>query len=219
MVQTDLERLGTFSCSDGRLNKLHGIVDWSFRGNACEVPTDCPQREKAGWTGDWQLFVPAAAYLYDVAGFSRKWLNDVRADQWEDGVIVNISPSPGTGVTVAEFMAFTNGSAGWGDAIVMVPWEIHLATGDTVILEENWDAMNRWLGFVRRSAEGNRHLARAALRPPQRNTSSSSGIPASISGNGWNQVARPRTFLPPGRWTTALWPPRSTGTPPPSWPR
>ncbi|WP_436064036.1 family 78 glycoside hydrolase catalytic domain [Arthrobacter sp. LjRoot14] len=165
MVQTDLERLGTFSCSDGRLNKLHGIVDWSFRGNACEVPTDCPQREKAGWTGDWQLFVPAAAYLYDVAGFSRKWLNDVRADQWEDGVIVNISPSPGTGVTVAEFMAFTNGSAGWGDAIVMVPWEIHLATGDTVILEENWDAMNRWLGFVRRSAEGNRHLARAALRP------------------------------------------------------
>ena len=70
MVQTDLERLGTFSCSDGRLNRLHEIVEWSFRGNACEVPTDCPQREKAGWTGDWQLFVPTAAYLFDVAGFS-----------------------------------------------------------------------------------------------------------------------------------------------------
>ena len=129
MVQTDLERLGTFSCSDSRLNKLHDIVDWSFRGNACEVPTDCPQREKAGWTGDWQLFVPTATYLYDVAGFSRKWLNDVRADQWDNGVIANISPSPGPDVTSAEFMAFTNGSAGWGDAIVMVPWEIYLATG------------------------------------------------------------------------------------------
>ena len=164
MVQTDLEPLGTFNCSDRRLNKLHEIVDWSFRGNACEVPTDCPQREKAGWTGDWQLFVPAAAYLYDVAGFSRKWLNDVRADQWDNGVIVNISPSPGPAVTGAEFMAFTNGSAGWGDAIVMVPWEIHLATGDTVILEENWDAMNRWLGFIRRTAEGNRHPARAAAQ-------------------------------------------------------
>jgi alpha-L-rhamnosidase len=164
MVQTDLERLGTFSCSDGRLNKLHAMVDWSFRGNACEVPTDCPQREKAGWTGDWQLFVPTAAYLYDVAGFTRKWLNDVRADQWDNGVVANISPSPGPHVTGAEFMAFTNGSAGWGDAIVMVPWEIYLATGDTGILAENWEAMNRWLGFVRRAAEGNRHPDRAASR-------------------------------------------------------
>ena len=162
MVQTDLERLGDFRCSDGRLNKLHDIVEWSFRDNACEVPTDCPQREKAGWTGDWQLFVPTAAYLFDVAGFSRKWLNDVRTDQWENGVIVNISPSPGPDVTSAEFMAFANGSAGWADAIVMVTWEIHLATGDTGILEENWDAMNRWLGFIRTTAEGNRHPSRVA---------------------------------------------------------
>lgn len=162
MVQTDLERIGTFSCSDDRLNRLHEIVEWSFRGNACEVPTDCPQREKAGWTGDWQLFVPTAAYLFDVAGFSRKWLNDVRADQWDNGVIVNISPSPGPEVTGAEFMAFTNGSSGWGDAIVLVPWEIHLATGDTGILEDNWEAMNRWLDFIRTTAEGKRYPARVA---------------------------------------------------------
>ena len=162
MVQTELERLGTFNCSDHRLNKLHDIVEWSFRGNACEVPTDCPQREKAGWTGDWQLFVPTAAYLFDVAGFTAKWLRDVRADQWDNGVVANISPSPGPEVTSAEFMAFTNGSSGWGDAVVMVPWEIHLATGDTGILEQNWEAMERWLGFVRGTAEGNRHPARAA---------------------------------------------------------
>ena len=168
MVQTDLERAGTFSCSDGRLNKLHEIVEWSFRGNACEVPTDYPQREKAGWTGDWQLFVPTAAYLFDVAGFSRKWLNDVRADQWDSGVVANISPSAGPAATGAEFMAFTNGSSGWGDAIVMVPWEIYLATGDTGILEENWEAMNRWLGYVRRSAEQGRHSARIAQHPAAR---------------------------------------------------
>ena len=164
MVQTDLERVGTFSCSDDRLNKLHEIVEWSFRGNACEVPTDCPQREKAGWTGDWQVFAPTAAYLFDVAGFSRKWLNDVRADQWDNGVIVNISPSPGQDTTAADHMAFVNGSAGWGDAIVLVPWEIYRATGDTEILEQNWEAMNRWLGFIRSSAEGARHPSRAAAR-------------------------------------------------------
>ncbi|MDQ0798757.1 hypothetical protein QF050_000396 [Arthrobacter sp. SLBN-112] len=162
LVRTDLERIGTFRCSDERLNKLHDIVEWSFLGNSCEVPTDCPQREKAGWTGDWQLFVPTAAYLYDVTGFSRKWLRDVRADQWENGVIANISPSPGPAVTSAEFTGFTNGSAGWGDAVVMVPWEVYLATGDVSILAENQDAMNRWLGFVRTSAENRRHPARAA---------------------------------------------------------
>ncbi|VXB22897.1 Bacterial alpha-L-rhamnosidase family protein [Arthrobacter sp. 9AX] len=165
LVQTDLEPLGTFTCSNERLTKLHEIVRWSFRDNACEVPTDCPQREKAGWTGDWQLFVPTAAYLYDVAGFSRKWLNDVRADQWENGVVANISPSPGPEVTSADFMAFVNGSAGWGDAIVMVPWEVYLATGDTAVLAENWEAMKRWLGFVRSAAEGKRHPDRAAANP------------------------------------------------------
>ncbi|WP_285318646.1 alpha-L-rhamnosidase [Pseudarthrobacter sp. lyk4-40-TYG-27] len=165
LVRTDLERLGTFRCSDERLNTLHDIAEWSFLGNSCEVPTDCPQREKAGWTGDWQLFVPAAAYLYDVTGFSRKWLRDVRADQWENGVIANISPSAGPAVTSADFMGFTNGSAGWGDAIVMVPWELYLATGDASILAENFDAMKRWLGFVRTSAETQRHPARAAAHP------------------------------------------------------
>jgi len=165
LVRTDLERIGTFSCSDERLNKLHGIVEWSFLGNTCDVPTDCPQREKAGWTGDWQLFVPTAAYLYDVTGFTRKWLRDVRADQWENGVIANISPSPGPEATSAEFMAFTNGAAGWGDAIVMVPWEAYLATGDAAILAENWEAMKRWLGFVRTAAETRRHAARAAQAP------------------------------------------------------
>ncbi|CAI3797361.1 alpha-L-rhamnosidase [Pseudarthrobacter sp. MM222] len=162
LVHTDLEPLGTFTCSDDRLNKLHSIVQWSFRDNACEVPTDCPQREKAGWTGDWQLFVPTAAYLYDVAGFSRKWLNDVRADQWENGVIANISPSPGPVITSADFMAFVNGSAGWGDAIAMVPWEVYLATGDAAVLAENWEAMQRWLDFVRTTAESQRHPVRAA---------------------------------------------------------
>ena len=67
---------------------------WSFRGNACDIPTDCPTRERAGWTGDWQLFVPTASYLYDVDGFSRKWLRDLAATQWEDGTLDNMAPMP-----------------------------------------------------------------------------------------------------------------------------
>ena len=86
---------------------------WSLRGNACDIPTDCPHRERAGWTGDWQLYVPTAAFLYDVAGFSAKWLRDVAADQWDDGTIANISPAaPAEGPGGPA--GFLNGSAGLG---------------------------------------------------------------------------------------------------------
>ncbi|HEY9375483.1 MAG TPA: family 78 glycoside hydrolase catalytic domain, partial [Jiangellaceae bacterium] len=93
VVHTDMRRTGWFRCSDERINRLHEAAIWSLRDNACDIPTDCPHRERAGWTGDWQLFVPTAAFLYDVAGFSTKWLRDVAADQWPDGTIANISPT------------------------------------------------------------------------------------------------------------------------------
>src|SRR3974390_3311850 len=96
--------------------QLHEAAVWSFRANACDIPTDCPYRERAGWTGDWQLYVPTAAFLYDVAGFSAKWLRDVAVDQWDDGTIANISPTA-RGEGIDSPLKILNGSAGWGDAI------------------------------------------------------------------------------------------------------
>ena len=62
--------------------------------NACDIPTDCPTRERAGWTGDWQIFVDTAAFLYDVGGFSVKWLRDLAAEQRADGKVTNLVPDP-----------------------------------------------------------------------------------------------------------------------------
>ena len=93
-MHSDLRRLGWFSCSDDRISRLHEAVVWSLRSNMCDIPTDCPQRERAGWTGDWQIFAPTAAYLYDVLAFTRKWLGDVSLDQRADGCVANISPCP-----------------------------------------------------------------------------------------------------------------------------
>ena len=138
VVHTDLPSRGSFVCSDDRINRLHAAAVWSFRGNACDVPTDCPTRERAGWTGDWQLYVPTASYLYDVAGFSVKWLRDLVVEQWADGNLGNMAPMP-----VAErtgFLEKMNGSAGWGDAIVLVPWELYEEYGDTAALAESWPA-------------------------------------------------------------------------------
>ncbi|SDT78572.1 family 78 glycoside hydrolase catalytic domain [Actinoplanes derwentensis] len=159
VVHTDLRRTGWFTCSDERVNRLHEAALWSFRGNACDIPTDCPTRERAGWTGDWQVFSPTAAFLYDVAGFSTKWLRDLAADQWDTGVVANMSPCPPAEGRHGPLGGW-NGSAGWGDAAVIVPWSLYQAYGDERILAEQWPSMVAWLDHVERAAAGGHHPAR-----------------------------------------------------------
>ncbi|MGW1786066.1 family 78 glycoside hydrolase catalytic domain [Streptomyces sp. NPDC002143] len=171
VVHTDLRRTGWFGCSDERIDRLHQAALWSMRGNICDIPTDCPTRERAGWTGDWQVFAPTAAFLYDVAGFSLKWLRDLAADQWPDGTVANISPACRAEGPQGP-MAALHGSAGWGDAAVIVPWEMYLAYGDRAVLEELWPTINHWLDRVERAARHNRHADRvkrsARLAPHER---------------------------------------------------
>ncbi|GAA2634587.1 family 78 glycoside hydrolase catalytic domain [Paractinoplanes durhamensis] len=164
VVHTDMRRTGWFACSDDRINRLHEAAVWSLRDNACDIPTDCPQRERAGWTGDWQVFVPTAAFLYDVAGFSTKWLRDVAADQWPDGTIANMSPCPPAEGEGSK-MAMLNGSAGWGDAAIIVPWHLYQAYGDERILAEMWPVMESWIGRAATMARTRRHPDRVARRP------------------------------------------------------
>ena len=93
VVHTDMERTGWFETSDERLNRLHANVVWSFRGNAVGLPTDCPQRdERLGWTGDINAFGPTAAFLYDVRSFLASWLNDLAAEQQEQGSVPMVVP-------------------------------------------------------------------------------------------------------------------------------
>ncbi|MDR6907137.1 alpha-L-rhamnosidase [Agromyces sp. 3263] len=166
IVHTDLARTGTFACSDDELNRLHDLADWSFRSNAVDVPTDCPTRERLAWTGDYQVFAPTATRLYDVHGFSRKWLRSVRDDQLQDGRIANFSPD-GRRIKhhLDDQFAMMTGSSGWGDAIVAVPWELYLAYGDEQVLAENYDAMVRWVEWALEQARTTRHHARVHASP------------------------------------------------------
>lgn len=166
VVHSDLQRTGTFECSNNRLNALHDAILWSFRGNACDVPTDCPQRERSGFTGDWQVFVDTAALMFDVSGFSAKWLRDLSADQWPDGRVPTVVPNPaGDGPSGNFFEDSAAGSAGWGDAAVFVPWSLWRAYGDRQALREAFGAMRSWVDYASRAAASGRHPERAALRP------------------------------------------------------
>lgn len=166
VVHSDLKRAGSFESSDADLNRLHEIADWSFRGNAVDVPTDCPTRERLAWSGDYQVFAPTATRLYDVLGFTRKWLQSVRDDQLDDGRIANFSPD-GRRIKhhLDDQFAMMTGSSGWGDAIVAVPWEMYVSYGDRGVLEENYEAMVRWVEWALEKARTTRHHARMQASP------------------------------------------------------
>ncbi len=166
VVHTDLPETGTFACGDARLEALHRAAVWSLRGNACDVPTDCPQRERSGFTGDWQVYVATAALTHDVAGFSRKWLRDLAADQWPDGRVPTITPDPaGDGPSGNAFPDAMAGSAGWGDAAVLVPWELWRAYGDREILAGQYESMVRWVEYAATAARERRHPDRVRSAP------------------------------------------------------
>jgi alpha-L-rhamnosidase len=151
-MHSDLEETGEFSCSHAGVNQLQHNIRWSQKGNFLEVPSDCPQREKMGWTGDIQIYAPTACFLMDSAAFLTKWLRDLAADQHEDGLVPHVIPWP------PDYPMFkivgTGGSAGWGDACTVVPTTLYRHYGDERILAEMYPVMKRWLAFIESRASG-----------------------------------------------------------------
>ncbi|WP_166351053.1 family 78 glycoside hydrolase catalytic domain [Phytoactinopolyspora limicola] len=163
VVHTDNRRTGWFECSDQRINRLHDAVVWTLRGNMCDIPTDCPTRERAGWTADWQLSFLTSAFLFDVAGFTTKWLRDLAAEQLPSGAVRHCAPEHMPDEIQSE-AGMPPGSAGWGDAAVIVPWRAYLVYGDTDLLRAQWSSMTAWLRYAAQRARERRHHARVAQR-------------------------------------------------------
>ncbi|WP_146008180.1 alpha-L-rhamnosidase [Microbacterium aurantiacum] len=157
VLSTDLPQTGSLRTSDSRLNRLHDNVVWSQRANFLSVPTDCPQRERAGWTGDIQVFAPASTNNAMVAPFLSRWLENLRADQLEDGRIPIISPrsrfDDENAASTAGGLGAIVAAAGWSDAIAIVPWVLYERYGDVRVLERNFDAVLRWVEYQRHAAE------------------------------------------------------------------
>ncbi|MCF0135369.1 MAG: family 78 glycoside hydrolase catalytic domain [Lachnospiraceae bacterium] len=148
-VYSEMPRTGWFECGNEAVNRLALNSLWSMRSNFVDIPTDCPTRERAGWTGDAGVFAETACYLADSYPIYRKWLAECRLAQKEDGLVTNIAPVNDSGSFISNML---QGSAGWGDACVLVPWALYEVYGDKRILEENYDMMTGWLGFVENRA-------------------------------------------------------------------
>lgn len=149
VLHTDMARLGTFTCDDPDLQRLHDNVVTSLRSNFVDLPTDCPQRdERLGWTGDLQVFAPAAAHLYDVTGMLASWLQDVAAEQGEHGAVPFYVPFMALGYFGEEIPP----AAVWGDVTTLVPDVLHLATADTDLLRRQFASGRAWVDLVETTA-------------------------------------------------------------------
>ena len=138
-VYSDMPQTGTFECGHEGINRLYSNAVWSMKGNFLEIPTDCPTRERSGFTGDAQVFVNTGMYFMDCYPVYRKFLNEVRSVQESNGCVRQIAPA-------AEGHSF-DGSAGWSDAIDLIPWRMYLRYDNEDILEDNYEAIKKWLLF------------------------------------------------------------------------
>lgn len=144
-VYSELKQTGFFECSHSQINQLFHNSIWSQKGNFLDIPTDCPTRERAGWTGDIAAFCEAGSYQMDIYKFLGKWLKDLAAQQNPNGSVANIVPSVG-------FWKIIDGSAAWGDAAIIVPYTLYEMYGKKEVLEAQYDSMRKWLQFLENRA-------------------------------------------------------------------
>ncbi|MGK9147152.1 glycoside hydrolase family 78 protein [Plantibacter flavus] len=154
VVSTALPRTGWFASANREIDQLHGNVVRSMRGNFLSIPMDCPQRdERLGWTGDIAVFAPTAGFLSDTAAFLQSWLQDVEAEQHEDGLIPYFVPELPFPEELQHNPIFNHHhTAVWGDVATLVPFAIYEATGDVDVLRRSWALMQRWVDGVERLA-------------------------------------------------------------------
>jgi hypothetical protein len=140
---------GSFVCSSDLFNRIFHLIDWSVRSNMMSVLTDCPHREKLGWLEVAHLMGSSIQYNYNTKLLYQKIIDDMRTGQQPNGLIPDIAP---------EYVVFSDGfrdSPEWGSAFIILPWYLRQWYGDMRPLEQNYEAMKRYAGYLGSKTEGN----------------------------------------------------------------
>lgn len=147
-MHSDVPQVGEIKTSNDLVNRLWWATNNAYLSNLMGYPTDCPQREKNGWTGDGHFAIETALYNYDGITVYEKWLADHRDEQQPNGVLPDIIPTGGWGYGTA------NG-VDWTSTIAIIPWNIYLFYGDSKLLSDCYDNIKRYVNYIdRRSPEG-----------------------------------------------------------------
>ena len=149
VIHTAFPTIGSFACSDATFNALMTMGEKAYRSNFADgIPTDCPHREKNGWTGDASIASELAQYLFENTVGYEKWLRDLMDTQLADGNICCIVPTSGWGYH------WGNGPA-WDSALPVIAWNLWTFRGDRRILDEIYPALVKYLAYTATRADAN----------------------------------------------------------------
>ncbi|MDX9973764.1 MAG: family 78 glycoside hydrolase catalytic domain, partial [FCB group bacterium] len=138
-IHTAFEQAGTFECSNELFNRIQRNTLWSYIGNFTNgYPTDCPHREKNGWTGDAHLAIDQALMNFGSAPAYSKWMNDFKDEQPESGELTGIIPTSGWGKNIGP---------SWDSAYILIPWAMYEYCGDTQVLADQYEGMRRLVDY------------------------------------------------------------------------
>ena len=142
-ISKELET-GVLTTGNELVNKLVSNTVWGQRSNYLSVPTDCPQRdERLGWTADTQVFAETGSFFASTRAFFHKWMRDLRDTQSPQGGFPGVAPFGQYGSADNEMMR-----CGWADAGIIVPWTVWKQFADTEIIDENWEAMEKFMDHI-----------------------------------------------------------------------
>lgn len=155
VVHTDLEERGYFRSSNEMLNQVQQNLRWSFLGNYHGYPTDCPHREKMGWTGDALLVAETGQFNFDMSRAYLKWLDDYIDEQRENGDLPGIIPSSGWGYTLGNRENSERGyGPQWEGAFMEIPWQLYRFTGDTSIIGKYYPNLKKYVDYLHAHSDG-----------------------------------------------------------------
>lgn len=146
VMSSELEDRGSFECSDNTVNSLYDMCRRSDISNFFYIPTDCPTREKNGWTGDAAASAEHMILTLGVEKSWREWLNNIREAQRTDGKIPGVVPTDSYGYD------WGNGPA-WDRIIFDLPYYVYKYRGETEIIKENASAMLHYLDYISRQRD------------------------------------------------------------------
>lgn len=146
VMNTDFKKRGDFECSDELLNQVQRLCWWSTISNYHSIPTDCPHREKNGWTGDASLSSEQTLINFDPMAAYHKWMGDFKDAQKPNGCVPCVVPSTGWGY------GWGNGPD-WSSALTLIPWYTYLYCNDVTILENNYETIKKHCDFMVTMAE------------------------------------------------------------------
>ena len=135
---------GTFECSNELLNRIVHLSRWSYMGNFVGIPTDCPHREKNGWSADAHLATELGLCFFGSEAAYARWMLDYEASMAKDGKLPCIIPDGGQNWG----MRFLDGPS-WESAYLIIPWHIYEYRGDRRILEYHYENYKKWISWYR----------------------------------------------------------------------